>query len=346
MSQFSEQTGLQLNTRLFGRFFLQHKVIGIFLKFSSLSLMALCVYVVLYLHAANGPKPTNSPNTTGVTGELVLCIASCHGASRDVALVRRGRPGSSDAKEVRAASYALPWPRSHPKETRWWPWRPFDGPFVALVSTRPENKERRERTRNTWALPSLYPRGAFRLIFFATEPGPRENMSYILGKSLLTESDKHADMLIDGHALSTLRAAMLEWAPEFANASRLLLWARDEAEFDASTLLARMESLADTPGDVFGRVAGLGNRDTAFAWSAKHDYLSWDWLEHCAYFIKMAALLRLSSVYEEVPRAAGGSEEFELVSPSLAIRANLTLVAIDGPSPCAPSGGKDGRHRA
>ncbi|KAL1470529.1 hypothetical protein MTO96_024164 [Rhipicephalus appendiculatus] len=194
---------------------------------------------------------------------------------------------------------------------------------------------RREFIRKNWAEPSLYQPGAFRLIFFAREPRPGTIMSYLLGKSLLRESDKHADMLIDGYALSTLRAAMLEWAPAFANASRLLLWARDDAAFDASTLLARMEGLADTPGDVFGRVSAPVNPDTAFSKIAKLDEPSWDRLEQCAYFIKMAALLRLSSVYEDVPRAAGGGDEFELVSPSLATRANLTLVAINDPSPCA-----------
>ncbi|KAH6929309.1 hypothetical protein HPB50_026218 [Hyalomma asiaticum] len=65
----------------------------------------------------------------------------------------------------------------------------------------------------------------------------------------------------------------------------------------------------------------------------------WDRLEQCAYFIRMAALLRLSSVYEDVPRRAGTKDEFELVTPSLASRANLTLVSIDDPSACAPSGG-------
>ncbi|KAH6929308.1 hypothetical protein HPB50_026217 [Hyalomma asiaticum] len=67
-------------------------------------------------------------------------------------------------------------------------------------------------------------------------------------------------MHVDGFALSTTRAAMLEWAPAFANASRLLLWARDSAAFDASTLLARMEHLAGIPGDVFGRESSLGSR--------------------------------------------------------------------------------------
>ncbi|XP_075750566.1 uncharacterized protein LOC142817430 [Rhipicephalus microplus] len=148
-------------------------------------------------------------------------------------------------------------------------------------------------------------------------------------------------MLIDVYALSTLRAAILEWAPAFANAPRLLLWARDDAAFDASTLLTRMKSLAQTPGDVFGRVAGPDNNDTVFSENTTIADLSWEQLEQCAYFIKMAALLRLSSVYEDVTRKAGENEEFELVSPSLATRANLTLVAIDDPSPCAPSGGKD-----
>ncbi|KAL3193321.1 hypothetical protein MRX96_046765 [Rhipicephalus microplus] len=277
----------------------------------------------------------------GVTGELVLCITSCHGASRDVALVLRGRAGSTDAKEVQAASYALPWPRSYPKEHRGWPQEPFNGPFVALVSTRPENKERRELIRKNWAKPSLYPKGAFRLIFFVREPGPREKIMYLFRGSLLRESDKYADMLIDGYALSTLRAAILEWAPAFANAPRLLLWARDDTAFDPSTLLTRMESLANTPGDVFGRVAGPDNNDTVFSENTTIADLSWEQLEQCAYFIKMAALLRLSSVYEDVTRKVGESEEFELVSPSLATRANLTLVAIDDPSPCAPSGGKD-----
>ncbi|XP_037521136.2 uncharacterized protein LOC119397889 [Rhipicephalus sanguineus] len=142
-------------------------------------------------------------------------------------------------------------------------------------------------------------------------------------------------MLIDAYALSTLRAAILEWAPAFANASRLLLWARDDAAFEASSLLDRMESLVDEPGDVFGRVSALDNRDMAFSENAKFNGPSWDQLEQCAYFIKMAALLRLSSVYEEVPRAAGGGDEFELVSPPLATRANLTLAAINDPSPCA-----------
>ncbi|KAL1470528.1 hypothetical protein MTO96_024163 [Rhipicephalus appendiculatus] len=304
--------------------------------FFSLSLVALYVSVVLHSPVKYGAAPTENPYAEGVAGELVLCIAPCPDASRDVALVRRGRPGSTDAMEVQAASYALPWPRSHPKEARSWPLRPFDGPFVALVSTWPENKYRRKLIRKTWARPSLYPRGVFRLIFFVREPRPRANMNQLLGKSLLTESDKHADMFIDGYALSTLRAAMLEWAPEFASRPRLLLWAQDDAAFNASSLLARMESLADTPGDVFGRVSGSGNRDTTFAESAIFNHLSWDRLEQCAYFIKMAALLRLSSVYEEVPRAAGEGDEFELVSPSLATRANLTLVAIDDPSPCEP----------
>ncbi|KAH7947576.1 hypothetical protein HPB52_013766 [Rhipicephalus sanguineus] len=241
----------------------------IFVKFSSLSLIALCVSVVLYLHVTNGPEPAMNPNAKGVTGELVLCIASCHGASRDVALVRRGRPGSTDAEEVRAASYALPWPRSYPKELRGWPNEPFAGPFVALVSTQPKNKDRRELIRKNLAQPSLYPPGSFRLIFFVRAPGPGANMSYFLGKSLLDESNKHGDMLIDAYALSTLRAAILEWAPAFANASRLLLWARDDAAFEASSLLDRMESLVDEPGDVFGRVSALDNRDMAFSENAK-----------------------------------------------------------------------------
>ncbi|KAH6928487.1 hypothetical protein HPB50_016816 [Hyalomma asiaticum] len=299
-----------------------------FLHFFILSLVALYVYVVLYLHFAKGPEQGKDA-TAKVTGELVLCVASCHGASRDVALVRRGRPGSTDAKDVQAASYALPRPCSYPREQRGWPLRPFAGPFVALVSSRPQNKGRRKFIRNSWAKPSLYPAGAFRLIFFVREPRPGANDSERLRKLLKHESDKHEDMLVDGFALSTTRAAMLEWAPAFANASHLLLWARDSAAFDATTLLARMEHLAGIPGDVFGRESALGNRDAAVNEGTKYADSPWDRLEQCAYFIRMAALLRLSSVYEDVPRRASTKDEFELVTPPLATRANLTMVYID-----------------
>lgn len=315
----------------------QYKINRTFIQFSSLSLLVLSLSIIVYLLSARGPQQAKNA-TSSVTGELVLCIDSCHGAYRDTALVRRGPPGSTDAKDVLAAMYRLPQMLSYPREYRKWPVQPFDGPFVALVSTRPQNAARRAFIRRSLAAPSLYPRGSFRLIFFVVEPKFGAYSSWSLKKALLNESDKYQDMSIEGRALSSMRAMMLEWAPVFANAPRLVLWARDDAEFDARTLLARMERLAQTPGDVFGRVSTSANLDVALNKGENNRDSPWDRLEQCAYFLKMAALVRLSSVYEDVPRGSNGSEEFELVTPSLAARANLSLVAIDDPSHCAPPG--------
>ncbi|XP_075551278.1 uncharacterized protein LOC142584855 isoform X2 [Dermacentor variabilis] len=315
----------------------QYKINRAFIQFSSLSLLVLSVSVIVYLLSAQGTQQAKNSTMT-VTGELVLCIDPCHGASRDAALVRRGLPGSTDAKDVLAAMSRLPRIISFPRECRHWPLQPFEGPFVALVSTRPQNAGRRAFIRASLAAPSLHPPGSFRLIFFVVEPKPGANSSWSLRKALLHESDKHQDMSIEGYALSSMRAMILEWAPEFAVAPRLVLWARDDAEFDARALLARMERLAQTPGDVFGRVSASANLDAAMNKGANKRGSPWDRLEQCAYFLKMAALVRLSSVYEDVPRGLGGKEEFELLTPSLAARANLSLVAIDGPSPCLPPG--------
>ncbi|XP_065301906.1 uncharacterized protein [Dermacentor albipictus] len=316
----------------------QYKINRAFIQFSSLSLLVLSVSVIVYLLSAQGAQQAKNSTVTAVTGELVLCIDPCHGASRDAALVRRGPPGSTDAKDVLAAMSRLPRILSFPRECRQWPLQPFEGPFVALVSTRPQNAGRRDFIRMRLAAPSLHPPGSFRLIFFVVEPKPGVNSSWSLRKALLHESDKHQDMSIEGYALSSMRAMILEWAPEFAVAPRLVLWARDDAQFDARALLARMKRLAQTPGDVFGRVSASANLDAAMNKGANKRSSPWHRLEQCAYFLKMAALVRLSSVYEDVPRGLDGSDEFELVTPSLAARANLSLVAIDGPSPCLPPG--------
>ncbi|KAH7947486.1 hypothetical protein HPB52_012318 [Rhipicephalus sanguineus] len=61
---------------------------------------------------------------------------------------------------------------------------------------------------------------------------------------------------------------------------------------------------------------------------------SWKRLEQCAYFLKMAALVRMSSVYEDLPRPFRQSDATGLVTSPLARRANLSLVAIDGFAPC------------
>ncbi|KAL3202474.1 hypothetical protein MRX96_053376 [Rhipicephalus microplus] len=140
-------------------------------------------------------------------------------------------------------------------------------------------------------------------------------------------------MAIESFELSSTRAMMLEWAPEYAHNARIVFWARDDAVVNAVDLLEWMRRLSAVPGDVFGRVKAVPDTDTGRR-VVPNTSLSWKRLEQCAYFLKMAALVRMSSVYEDVPRPIRQNHAVGLAAPLLARRANLSLVAIGGFTPC------------
>ncbi|KAL3202475.1 hypothetical protein MRX96_053377 [Rhipicephalus microplus] len=69
-------------------------------------------------------------------------------------------PWLSGARDLERAMYRLPAVLSHPLELHWWPYKavtPFRGPFLALVSTRPENVARRAAIRAGWGKPGAIP---------------------------------------------------------------------------------------------------------------------------------------------------------------------------------------------
>lgn len=287
------------------------------------------------------PWLSASGRSRQVARELVHCAASsCDEAAAAATppnrrLVWRAPKGRGPQRDLEKALYQLPTVLSHPLELHWWPYKavtPFRGPFLALVSTRPKNVARRAAIRAGWGNPAQYPNGSFRLIFFLAAPAKpgKENLKL---KRLLNESDVHLDMAIESFELSSTRAMMLEWAPEYAHNARIVLWARDDAVVNAADLLEWMRRLSATPGDVFGHVKAVPDI-RARRQDGRSTSLSWKRLEQCAYFLKMAALVRMSSVYEDLPRPFRQSDATGLVTSPLARRANLSLVAIDGFAPC------------
>ncbi|XP_065301923.1 uncharacterized protein [Dermacentor albipictus] len=286
--------------------------------------------------------PGSARSSRLVARELVHCgAASCKEAAAVATpphgrLVWRAPKWSGPQRDLLEALYRLPAVLSHPLELHWWPHKavePFRGPFLVLVSTRAENVARRAAIRAGWGNATRYPAGAFRLIFFLAAPANATKKSAQVQR-LLNESDLYLDMAVEAFDLSSTRAMMLEWAPEYAHNVRLVFWARDDAVVNAALLLAWMRRLSATPGDVFGRVAGVPDRGARWQGS-RITYLPWKRLEQCAYFLKMAALVRMSSVYEDVPRQFRQNDAAGIVVPSLARRANLSLVAIGGFAPCA-----------
>lgn len=287
------------------------------------------------------PWLSGSARSRQVAREMVHCAAaSCDEAAATATpphgrLVWRAPKGHGPQRDLERAMYRLPAVLSHPLELHWWPYKavtPFRGPFLALVSTRPENVARRAAIRAGWGNPVQYPNGSFRLIFFLAAPAKTGKKNLKL-KMLLNESDEHLDMAIESFELSSTRAMMLEWAPEYAHNARIVFWARDDAVVNAVDLLEWMRRLSAVPGDVFGRVKAVTDTDTGRR-DVPNTSFSWKRLEQCAYFLKMAALVRMSSVYEDVPRPIRQNHAVGIAAPLLARRANLSLVAIGGFTPC------------
>ncbi|KAL1442895.1 hypothetical protein MTO96_046197, partial [Rhipicephalus appendiculatus] len=139
------------------------------------------------------PWLSGSARSRHVARELVHCAAaSCDEAAAAATpphgrLVWRAPKGRSPQRDLEKALYQLPAVLSHPLELHWWPYKavsPFRGPFVALVSTRPENVARRAAIRAGWGNPAQYPNGSFRLIFFLAAPAKTGKKKWNL-KSLL-----------------------------------------------------------------------------------------------------------------------------------------------------------------
>ncbi|KAK8757590.1 hypothetical protein V5799_004781 [Amblyomma americanum] len=160
--------------------------------------MLLCVCTTLHYFGYHGRvTATTAPGTKlfeafagngrgpSVPGGLVLCIVTCDSGHRDHALVWRGPRGSSAQADVRNAMSRIPDVLVHPREYRLWPRRPFNGPYLAMVSTRPQNVALRAAIRRGWGEEARYPRGAFRLIFFLAEPAPGSPRNVNLKKELL-----------------------------------------------------------------------------------------------------------------------------------------------------------------
>ncbi|XP_077486134.1 uncharacterized protein LOC144097265 [Amblyomma americanum] len=273
-----------------------------------------------------------------MAGELVHCAAPCGSVERERrSLVWRAPRGSNPMQDLQAASYSLAAVLSHPLELHWWPHKavvPFYGPFLALVSTRPKNAARRQRIRQGWGNATHYPPGAFRLIFFLTAPPEANAKTKTMTEMLLSESNKHLDMAVEAPYPSSTRAMMLEWAPQYAQSTRLVLWARDHVDVEAKGLMKRMLELSTRPGDVFGRVSASAARSIQ-ANDGLEASSPWNQLEMCAYFLKMGALARMSSVYEDEARNSTERDQENLVTPSLAHRANLSLVPIEDFAPCS-----------
>lgn len=293
----------------------------------------------IHLHKKHGvPWNPGSATSRVVDGELVHCAAPCDSAVRERrALVWRAPRGWSPNEDLKAASYALAAVLSHPLELHWWPYKglnPFYGPFLALVSTRPENTAQRQRIRQGWGNTTRYPPGSFRRIFFLAAPRKVDAKSAAMTEMLLNESNQHLDMTIEAWDHSSTRAMMLEWAPQYAQSTRLVFWARDNVAVEAEGLMERMLQLATQPGDVFGRVSA----PTAHGTQADDglDVSSpWYRLDPCAYFLKMGALARMSAVYDDIFRSSAERDQHDLVTPSLAHRANLSLVPIKDFVPCS-----------
>lgn len=265
--------------------------------------------------------------TVTVPRELVLCVTACNATFYDPALVRRGRPGSTDQTDVKAASYPLAETLSKPREIRLWDVRPFTGPYLVIVSTRPENKAARATIRTGWGNPKHYPRGTIRLIFFVRAfPRVRQNITWAT-KELQREADRFDDMVVEDFNRSSIRALMLEYAPAIANATRLLLWARDSFVVQPGHLFQMMSHLGKVAGDVFGRAVRFQSRGTQVHDDVAGIVSDWNQLEQCAYFLKMPALLRMANNYEDQPPKLNQDDEYELITPPLARTSNLTFVA-------------------
>ncbi|KAH6927530.1 hypothetical protein HPB50_005547 [Hyalomma asiaticum] len=219
------------------------------------------------------PWLSGSARSRQVARELVHCA----GASCDVATVAATPPHErlvwrapehswSPHRDLLDALYRLPAVLSHPRELHWWPYKavvPFRGPFLAIVSSQPENVARRAAIRSGWGNPTRYPAGAFRLIFFLAAPANASKKS-VQVKRLLNESDLYLDMAVESFEFSSTRAMMLEFAPEYAHNAQIVFWARDDAVVNAADLLQWLRRLSVAQGDVFGRVSGA--RESGTRW--------------------------------------------------------------------------------